>query len=81
MEQLLTKIKELRKLKGLTQQNMAERLGYKSKSGYCQLEKGEVKLTLEKIEIIAEVLGVNPQVFLVDYKTEDTSVSKVKLVD
>lgn len=55
------KIKELRKSKGMSQQQMAKLLGYKTKSGYCQLENGIVKMTVEKAEIIAEALGVKPE--------------------
>ncbi|WP_192930329.1 helix-turn-helix domain-containing protein [Alkaliphilus pronyensis] len=69
MEHVLLKIKQIRVSKGLTQQDMANSMGYKSKSGYCQLEKGEVKLTLDKIELIANVLEVDPQILLSDYKT------------
>lgn len=64
MNDILLKIKEMRISKGLTQQDMADLLGYKSKSGYCQLEKGEVKLTLEKMKLISEILDVDPQALL-----------------
>lgn len=64
MNEVLLKIKEIRTLKGLTQQDMANRMGYKSKSGYCQLEKGEVKLTLEKAILISEILNVDPRILL-----------------
>lgn len=40
---------------------MAKLLGYKNKSGYCQLENGIVKMTIEKAEIIAKALGVKPE--------------------
>ena len=53
----LKRLKELRKQKGLTQEQMAQKLGYKGKSGYCQLENGQAPMTLDRIEIIAEVLG------------------------
>lgn len=52
-------LKELRLSKGLTQAEMARRLGYRGKSGYCQLEKGLVKMTVAQAVRIAEVLGVN----------------------
>ncbi|AZO96636.1 helix-turn-helix domain-containing protein [Iocasia frigidifontis] len=53
----LAKLKKLRVEKGFTQQEMAEKLGYKGKSGYCQLENGTVKMTLEQAKKIAEILG------------------------
>lgn len=53
----LRRLKELRKQKGFTQEQMAKKLGYKGKSGYCQLENGQAPMTVGRIEIIAEVLG------------------------
>ena len=56
-------IKKMRLTKGLTQTEMAEKLGYSSKSGYCQLENGTVKMTIEKALLIAKALDVNPNIF------------------
>lgn len=53
----LKRLKELRKQKGFTQEQMAKRLGYKGKSGYCQLENGQAPMTIDRVELIAEVLG------------------------
>lgn len=53
----LKKLKLFRIRKGLTQEDMAKKLGYKGKSGYCQLENGAVKMTLEMAEKIAEILN------------------------
>lgn len=36
---------------------MAELLGYKGKSGYCQLEKGIVSMTVARAEKIALILN------------------------
>lgn len=53
----LERLKQIRKSKGFTQAKMAELLGYNGKSGYCQLENGTVKMTLDKARKIAEILG------------------------
>lgn len=53
----LQRLKEIRKRKGITQEEMAKKLGYKGKSGYCQLENGDTKMTLEQARKIAEILG------------------------
>lgn len=52
----LTKLKKLRKLKKLTQGEMAQKLGYKGKSGYCMLENGQIRMTLDNAKKIAEIL-------------------------
>ncbi len=53
----LRRLCEIRKSKGLTQDEMARKLGYKGKSGYCQLEKGKVRMSLETAQKIADILG------------------------
>ena len=54
-------IKQLRKLKGLTQANVAEHIGIKS-STYAQFETGRTNMTLATINRIADVLGYDLQV-------------------
>ncbi|MFZ5967389.1 MAG: helix-turn-helix domain-containing protein [Bacillota bacterium] len=51
------KLKDLRLKKGITQEEMAVKLGYKYTSGYNQLEKGKRKIDIEtarKISLILE---------------------------
>lgn len=52
------KLIALRRERKITQSQMAEALGYKNKSGYCQLENGIVKMTIDKAEKIANYLGI-----------------------
>jgi transcriptional regulator with XRE-family HTH domain len=49
------KIKALRKLKHLTQQDMADRLGFNDVKEYGRIETGERRITLELLEEIARV--------------------------
>lgn len=56
-------LKRIRLEKGYTQEYMAEKLGYKDKSGYNHLENGNVKLSVERAMKIADILKVNPKVF------------------
>lgn len=67
-------LKRLRLEKGYTQQDMAEKLGYSGKSGYCLLENGAVKMTLEKARQISEILEVDPAIFF-NQQVEDTSTN------
>lgn len=65
-------LKKIREHKGYTQEYMAEKLGYKSKSGYCLLENGAVKLSVERAIRIAQIFDVDPKIFF-EQKVEETS--------
>lgn len=56
--QLGEKITLMRTLKGLTQEEMAEKLSM-STTGYAKIERGETKLQNPRLEKIAEVLGID----------------------
>ena len=53
MENMHSNLRYFRLTNNLTQKEMADILGYKDKSGYWQLENGNVKLSLEHIEMLA----------------------------
>lgn len=55
IEKVLEKIKEARKEKGLSQENMAQELGI-SQSAYTNLEKNESKITVERLLRISTIL-------------------------
>ena len=57
MEKVLEKIKETRKKKGLSYEDMAFKL-ITSASAYRKIETNETKLTVEKLFKIAEILEV-----------------------
>ena len=57
-EQIAENIKNLRELKKVTREEMAEELSM-SLSGYSKIERGEVDLTISKIIKISEVLQVD----------------------
>jgi helix-turn-helix domain-containing protein len=52
------KIRLLREQNEWTQEEMAERMEM-SKNGYAKIERGESKLSLERLEKLASVLGVD----------------------
>lgn len=74
---IISILKEIRQKKGYTQDYMAKKLGYKNKSGYCMLEKGLVKMTLEKARVIAEILDIDPTIFFESY-VQETTTNKMK---
>lgn len=43
---------------------MAKRLGYRTKSSYCMLENGAVKMTIDRAKQISAILEVQPEIFL-----------------
>lgn len=55
--QIHEKIKTLRELRNFTREYVAEELGV-SVSGYSKIERGEVDLTLSKLEKLAKILNV-----------------------
>ena len=55
------RIKAARLQLGISQKELAERLGLKSKSTICKIEKGEDNLTTETIAKYAKALGVSIQ--------------------
>ena len=55
------KIKVMRLFKGLTQEQMAEKLGYASIQGYAKLERGETDPTLGNLDDITKALGISLQ--------------------
>lgn len=58
IEKLAENIKNLRELKNITRDMMADELKM-SLSGYSKIERGEVDLTISKIAKISEVLEVD----------------------
>jgi transcriptional regulator with XRE-family HTH domain len=58
MEQLYTNIKKFRELKNLTREQVAAKVGL-SVSGYSKIERGEVDLTISRIQLISKVLHVD----------------------
>jgi transcriptional regulator with XRE-family HTH domain len=58
MSKLYENIKYYRVKNGLTQQDLADKAGYTSRSSIAKIEKGEVDLPQSKISIFAEIFHV-----------------------
>lgn len=61
-------IRQLRKARGWTQEELAHRCGYSGKSVICKVEAAERPGNTEKIKKIADALGVSPS-SLVDWES------------
>lgn len=62
---LINKIKTIRLSKNLTQQYMADELGIDA-ANYSRLERGEVKISTDRIQEIAKILDIHVNVLLND---------------
>ncbi|MBI1266426.1 MAG: helix-turn-helix domain-containing protein [Cryomorphaceae bacterium] len=63
------RIRKIRELKNFTQEQVAEKLGM-TISGYSRIEREEVSVSVDKLERIAQILGVST----VDISSFDASV-------
>jgi transcriptional regulator with XRE-family HTH domain len=61
--QVHEKLKAMRLYRDWSQEEMAAKLGY-STNGYAKIERGETDIKVEKLEKIAEALGVELQQLL-----------------
>ena len=64
VKRIYDNIKEYRKRRGWTQEDLARKVGYSDKAMISQIEKGKVDLPLSKVEKFAEVFGVRPSVLM-----------------
>ena len=72
------KIKNRRKVLGMTQQELAEKMGFKTRSNISLIEQGERNIPANKIKKLAKILDISPE-YLVGWRNtlESSSYSKV----
>lgn len=71
MQTVGDRIRERRKELGLTQGELATRMGYKSKSAVCKAETVEFNPTLDRVKEFAKALDTTPS-YLMGWDTGDT---------
>jgi transcriptional regulator with XRE-family HTH domain len=59
IEQPEIKLKQLRELKNFTQEYVAQQLGLTTRA-YSKIESGETQLTINRLNEISKILGVDP---------------------
>lgn len=59
-------VKRIRKLRGMTQKELADALGYTDRSTIAKIESGSAAVTYPMMVKIGHVLKVNPTIFFVD---------------
>lgn len=79
MKNIGDNIKKFRELKNITRETMAGELDM-SLSGYSKVERGEIDLTLSRVQKISQVLGVDISQILNFDATQVFNVNNNKLV-
>ena len=76
------KIKQRRIELGMTQQELADKMGYTSRASICTIETGrESNLTTERIGAFAKALGLNPlSLYDVESQNLDLTDDEVRLI-
>ena len=76
-------IRRLREKRGLSQEELATRMGYKSKSTINKIELGINDVSQSKVEKFAEVLGTKPSVLMgwVDEQTNKKNDALTNIVN
>lgn len=62
-------ISKLRKLSGMSQSDMAEKIGL-SRNAYRNIEKGDTKILSDTVEKIADALKTSPEELILGYKPQ-----------
>ncbi|MBO0962380.1 helix-turn-helix transcriptional regulator [Neobacillus sp. MM2021_6] len=62
-------VEKIRLAKGITKTHIANKLNL-SLQGYRHITSGEVRLDVERLKVIANVLGVDPAIFFDNKLTE-----------
>lgn len=58
------RVAELRAMRGMTLQELADKCGYTSRSSVKKIESGKVNVPTQKVKAIADALGVSPLVLM-----------------
>ena len=80
MRDVAQRIKDTRTSRGMTQLDLAKRLGYKSASAICQIEKNKYAVSLETLIRIADALDCDPD-YLAFGSTEDIKTEINRIFD
>ncbi|PAE20541.1 transcriptional regulator [Bacillus sp. 7504-2] len=69
-------VERIRIAKGITKTHIANKLNM-SLQGYRHITSGDVRLDVERLKVIANVLGVDPAVFF-DNKLTETVIKRLE---
>lgn len=80
MLRLYKNIRDRRIELGLTQDELAEKLGYSGKSMIAKIESGVVDLPQSKIELFADALQISPMRLMGWGEEEEETISRIRNV-
>lgn len=75
MNKVYNNIYELRKAKGLSQMDLADKLNI-NQDTYSKLERGKIQLTIERLELLAEIFGMTV-LEIMQYGSETVQQSQI----
>lgn len=78
MDKTYNIIKHLRIENGLSQDELAKKVGYKDRTSIAKIEAGQVDLSVSKIKVFAKIFGVSPVYLmgLTHEKNADDNITK-----
>lgn len=77
LKDLGNKVKSARNNLGISQEELANRIGYKTKGSIARIENGERDLPIDKLKLLAKALNTTPE-YLVGWDIEKKSQSITK---
>lgn len=80
MEDIYTRIKQLREKLGLSQQELAEKVGYNDKTAISHIENGKIDIPQSKIIAFADALKTTPS-YLIDGFDEESLFIEIQKMD
>lgn len=78
--EIYERIKERRKRLGMSQEDLAKRVGYCGRSAIAKVESGKIDISQSMIKKYADALGVSPVFLLYGYEAETFYTKLVPLI-
>ena len=75
MQEIADRIRETRIQRGLTQEQLAVKLGYTSRSSITKIEKNTYEIGLETAKSIAKALDVSPEYLIFGETTAENEIT------
>lgn len=80
MDEIYMKIRELRIARGMSQEELAKRTGYKGRSAIAKLESGHFDLAIDKVGVFAQALGTTPA-FLMGWDEDERLETLINMIE